>query len=129
MAFIELQQHFQCSMFSILKLANSFQGSNHFQIWSAYFRPYGDVTCLNLDKKIFELWDNREMTTLTLKYFGLKARGEVPRLILRGAGIPFNDCRYDFTMRPPKNPETAKRLSQFLMPHNFGKFEFYDHFA
>ena len=65
------------------------------------------------------------MTTLTLKYFGLKARGEVPRLILRGAGIPFNDCRYDFTMRPPKNPETAKRLSQFLMPNNFGKLDFY----
>ena len=62
------------------------------------------------------------MTTLTLKYFGLKARGEVPRLILRGAGIPFNDCRYDFTMRPPKNPETAKRLSQFLVLLVMGRY-------
>lgn len=33
---------------------------------------------------------------LTLKYFGLKARGEVARLILTGAGIPFKDLRYDF---------------------------------
>ena len=53
---------------------------------------------------------------LTLKYFGLKARGEVPRLILTGAGIPFNDVRYDFCQRPARNELTNDRLNQYITP-------------
>jgi len=53
---------------------------------------------------------------LTLKYFSIKGRGEVARLILTAGNVPFKDERYDFTMRPAKNPETNRRLGMYEHP-------------
>ena len=30
--------------------------------------------------------------------------------------VPFNDCRYDFSMRPAKNEETNRRLNKHVWP-------------
>merc|ERR1712106_815900 len=53
------------------------------------------------------------MAKLKLTYFGLKARGEVARLILTGGGIPFEDVRVDFCARPAYNEETQRRLERY----------------
>ena len=53
---------------------------------------------------------------LKLTYFGLKARGEVARLILTGGGIPFEDVRVDFCARPAFNKETQRRLERYETP-------------
>ena len=57
---------------------------------------------------------------LTLKYFSLKARAEVSRLILTAGGVPFNDVKYDFTARPPNHPKIAEKVAQYKeMPADF----------
>jgi len=56
------------------------------------------------------------MAQLKLTYFGLKARGEVARLILTGGGIPFEDVRVDFCARPAYNEETQRRLERYSTP-------------
>jgi len=50
---------------------------------------------------------------LTLKYFSLKARGEVSRLILTAGGVPFNNVKYDFTKRPPNHPKIAEKVAEY----------------
>ena len=37
-------------------------------------------------------------------------------LLSRFCLVPFNDVRYDFSMRPAKNPETNRRLGQYEHP-------------
>jgi hypothetical protein len=57
---------------------------------------------------------------LTLKYFSLKARGEVPRLILKAGGVCFNNVTYDFIARPPNHPKIAEKVAQYKeMPADF----------